>query len=59
MITLNNENYLTVTEALTLLQISKMTLWRWVKEGKVEKYQMSARKIFFKESSVQNILIKK
>lgn len=56
MITLNNKEYLTVTETLTFLQISKMTLWRWIKDGKIVAYRMSKRKIFFSKELLMGIL---
>lgn len=49
MIIINNEKYLTKRESCEFLQISLMTLNRWIKDGKLKTYKMSSRKIFLKE----------
>lgn len=56
MITLNNENYLNKKESCKLLQISLMTLNRWIKSGKLTTYKMSPRKIFLKEEDVNGVI---
>lgn len=49
MIIINNEKYLTKRESCDFLQISLMTLNRWINDGKLKTYKMSSRKIFLKE----------
>jgi excisionase family DNA binding protein len=55
MITINNENYLSFKESATLLGISLMTIRRWIEEGKLKPYKISARKIFLKESDIKEM----
>lgn len=56
MIIINNEKYLTKRESCDFLQISLMTLNRWIKDGKLKTYKMSSRKIFIKELHLMEIL---
>jgi excisionase family DNA binding protein len=53
MITIDNENYLTLKESTRFLDISLMTLHRWVKSGKLKTYKISERKILIKENDLK------
>jgi excisionase family DNA binding protein len=55
MITLDNERYLTFRESAALLNISLLTLRRWIDAGKLKTHKISARKIFVKESDIRGM----
>jgi excisionase family DNA binding protein len=40
------------------LQVSKVTLYKWIKQGKITGYYLGSR-LFFKKSEIENALIKK
>ena len=55
MITLNDTNYLSVKESAKLLNVSIMTIRRWMESGKLKPYKISERKIFIRESEIKEM----
>lgn len=56
----NNENgeLMKANEVCEYLRISKVTLYKWLKQGKITGYYLSTR-LFFKKSEMDKALIKK
>lgn len=53
-----NEEFYTLHEVADLLKISYMTVFRWVKAGKLEAYQIG-KQYRVKQSTLDNFLEKK
>lgn len=55
----NNENadLLKANEVCEYLRISKVTLYKWLKQGKITGYHLGTR-LFFKKTDVDKALIK-
>ena len=55
----NNENadLMKANEVCEYLRISKVTLYKWLKQGKITGYHLGTR-LFFKKTDVDNALIK-
>ncbi|WP_033961253.1 helix-turn-helix domain-containing protein [Psychroserpens jangbogonensis] len=45
--------YLTPGETADLLKVNKATLWRYVKRGKLTKYEFE-NKVYYKRSEIEN-----
>ena len=56
MITLKDRILFTPKESSEFLGVSVMTLWRWVKIGKIKKYALSSKKVFFDKIELEEIL---
>jgi predicted site-specific integrase-resolvase len=56
MIQINGKDYLTPKETTAFLNISVLTLWNWVKKGKLHKFSISTKKIYFKKEEVEGLL---
>jgi len=52
------EDLIKAKEACDYLKISKVTLYKWLKEGKIIGYYLGTR-LFFKKSELENALTKK
>ena len=52
-----NANLLKANEVCEYLRISKVTLYKWLKQGKISGYHLGTR-LFFKKTDVDNALIK-
>ena len=53
-----SEDLIKAREACDYLMISKVTLYKWLREGKITGYYLGTR-LFFKKSELENALIKK
>ena len=53
-----DEELLTPTEACAFLKITKTTIWRWQKEGKIDLYGTGKIR-FYKKTDLLNLLILK
>ena len=51
------EDLLKANEVCEYLRISKVTLYKWLKQGKITGYHLGTR-LFFKKTDVDNALIK-
>lgn len=54
----SNEELLTPTEACSFLKITKTTIWRWQKQGKIDLYGTGKIR-FYKKTDLLNLLILK
>lgn len=45
------EEHLTTSDAMELLDCSKTTLWKWEKDGRIKKYGLG-RKIYYKRTEL-------
>ncbi len=52
------EDLIKAREVCEYLQVSKVTLYKWLKQGKVTGYYLGTR-LFFKKSEIENALKKK
>ena len=52
------EDLIKAQEVCEYLQVSKVTLYKWLKQGKVTGYHLGTR-LFFKKSEIENSLKKK
>lgn len=52
------EDLIKAKDVCDYLQVSKVTLYKWLKQGKVTGYYLGSR-LFFKKSEIKNALIKK
>ena len=43
-------------EVPELLKVSKVTLWKWIKEGRVSTVRLSARKIYVRREELQRFV---
>jgi excisionase family DNA binding protein len=53
-----SEDLIKAKEACGYLMISKVTLYKWLNQGKITGYYLGTR-LFFKKSEIDNALIKK
>lgn len=53
----NSTELLTRSEAADILKIDLSTLWRWVKDGKLQSYGLAGR-VYFKLEDIQNAIVK-
>jgi len=53
-----NDDLLKANEVCEYLRISKVTLYKWLKQGKITGYHLGTR-LFFKRTEIENALIKK
>ena len=51
------EDLIKAKEACEYLKVSKVTLYKWLKQGKVTGYYLGTR-LFFKKSEIENALTK-
>lgn len=56
MTILNNIEYLTLKESALFLQVSLMTIHRWIKIKKLNPIRLSERKIYIKKQELENLL---
>jgi len=57
MITIKEEIYLTAKEAAQLMNFSAMTIRRYSKLGKIKKYIISYKKVYYKKSELENLFL--
>jgi excisionase family DNA binding protein len=43
-------------EVPELLKVSKVTLWKWIKQGKVSTVRLSARKIYVRREELERFV---
>jgi excisionase family DNA binding protein len=53
----DEQELITLNEATELLHISKTTIWRYAKQGKVTKYSIGGKR-YFKKDELLNSLVK-
>ena len=51
-----NEEYLSVSEAATLLEVSESTIWRWIDKGDLPAYRVGQRRIRLKKGDVSGLI---
>ena len=55
-VNINNINYLPVSELLEELEVTRQTLWRWRRQGKIPRgYRLRNRMVVFSPSEVSEI----
>ena len=54
----DDEELLKANQVCEYLRISKVTLYKWLKQGKITGYYLGTR-LFFKKSEIEKALIKK
>ena len=54
----DSEDLIKAKEVCEYLQVSKVTLYKWLKQGKITGYYLGTR-LFFKKSEIENALKKK
>lgn len=52
----NESEFLSYTEACELFKISRITLRRWIKKGKLKPISLSPKKNYFKRSEIMNFI---
>ena len=50
-----DEKLLTTNEVIKILRISRITLYRWIKDGKIE-FVRVGKKYLFKENLIKDLL---
>ena len=50
------EEYVTVAEAATLLQVSQSTIWRWIDQGNLPAYRVGQRRVRLKKTDLTNLI---
>ena len=48
--------YMSVTRAAELLQVSKSTLWRWIKQGDLPAYRFGHRCVLIKQRDLDKLI---
>ncbi len=51
-----DEEYVTVTEAATLLRVAPSTVRRWIREGDVPAYRIGRRRVALKRDDLSNLI---
>ncbi|MBA4389970.1 MAG: transcriptional regulator [Syntrophus sp. (in: bacteria)] len=51
-----DESLITLDEVAERLGISRVTLWRWVKDGKVPVVKLSQRKIYVRKVELEKLM---
>jgi len=51
-----DEDYVTVTEAATLLRVAPSTVRRWIREGDVPAYRMGRRRVALKRDDLRTLI---
>lgn len=51
-----DENLLTLTDVADRLGISKVTLWRWIKNGKLSAVRLSKRTVYVRKDEVERFI---
>ena len=57
-VSIPDDEFLTPTEACAILKITKTTIWRWQKQGRIDLYG-TGKVRFYKKSDLLNLLILK
>lgn len=52
----NHDDYLTVTEAATLLRVAPSTVRRWIREGDVSAYRLGQRRIGLRRGDLASLI---
>src|SRR6266851_1269640 len=50
------EQFITVDKAAELLEISKSTLWRWIKQGDIPAYRFGHRRVLIKQQDLDKLI---
>jgi excisionase family DNA binding protein len=56
MLKIDNIIYLTVGESADLLDVTRLTISRWIISGKIKPVRLSPRKTLIKESDLKELL---
>jgi len=51
-----DEDYVTVTEAATLLRVAPSTVRRWIREGDVPAYRIGRRRVALRRDDLSNLI---
>ena len=51
-----DEDYITVTEAATLLRVAPSTVRRWIREGDVPAFRIGRRRVALKRDDLRNLI---
>lgn len=52
----DSEHYITTREACEYLHLHRVTLQRWVKEGRVRAYRLGGRDLRFRKADLEALL---
>ncbi len=50
------EDLLSIAEAAKRLQVSRVTLWRWIQSGRLKAYRLGPRKVRIRQSDLGDLL---
>lgn len=56
MATLLGDEYVTVTEAAKLLNVSPSTIWRWIDQGTLAAYRIGHRRVCLKKTDLTSMI---
>lgn len=56
MATIQEREFYTVSEASQRLDVSRMTVWRWISDGKLPAYRVGGRAIRIRRQDVEGML---
>jgi excisionase family DNA binding protein len=51
-----DENFLTLKDVAERLGVSKVTLWRWVKAGKLSAVKLSQRTVYVRKDELERFI---
>jgi excisionase family DNA binding protein len=51
-----DENLLTLKQVSERLGISKVTLWRWIKDGKLSSVRLSQRTVYVRKEELERFI---
>ncbi len=56
MNTMLGEDYFTVAEAATFLQVSQSTIWRWIEHDDLPAYRVGQRRVWVKKADLERLV---
>jgi excisionase family DNA binding protein len=51
-----DENFLTLKDVAERLGVSKVTLWRWIKDGKLSAIKLSQRTVYVRKDELERFI---
>jgi excisionase family DNA binding protein len=53
---MTDDNLITLSEVADRLGISRVTLWRWIKDGKLASVKLSKRTVYVREEELERFI---